>query len=320
MNQEPTPTQPLSHSTTQPLVSVIMNCYNGEKYLREAIDSVYAQTYRNWEIIFWDNKSTDKSAEIAKGYDDRIKYFRGEKNVRLYHARNLAISKATGEYVAFLDCDDIWLPNKLEKQVVMLENNRELMLIFSNYFSLNEAEQTKRLANNYDSGYYSFEDNLYDYKVGILTAIVRKESINKLDYIFDETLSYSGDYDFFMRILIGNLSYYMAEPLAIRRAHDDNYSVKADQIENKNEILYVLDKFQNTIPEVKSKYLTAFNHMKRKIIYKKAYAYFMGANAVEIKGELSEYKYCNLSFFALYLFYCMPFSLYLLLKKVYKKL
>ena len=60
-----------------PLVSVIINCYNGEKYLREAIDSVIAQTYSNWEIIFWDNQSTDSSAEIVKSYnDDRIKYYR----------------------------------------------------------------------------------------------------------------------------------------------------------------------------------------------------------------------------------------------------
>ena len=55
----------------QPLVSVVMNCYNGQRYLRDAIDSVYAQTYRNWEIIFWDNASTDRTAEIAHSYDDK---------------------------------------------------------------------------------------------------------------------------------------------------------------------------------------------------------------------------------------------------------
>ena len=59
----------------QPLVSVIMNCYNGQKYLKEAIDSIYKQTYKNWEIIFWDNFSKDASAKIAKSYDYRVKYF-----------------------------------------------------------------------------------------------------------------------------------------------------------------------------------------------------------------------------------------------------
>ena len=296
-------------------VSVIMNCFNGEKYLAEAIETVYSQTYKNWEIIFWDNASKDKSAEIAGSYDEKLKYFRGDKNVKLYHARNFAISKATGEYIAFLDCDDLWLPGKLAKQVGMLKKNRELMLIFSNYFTLNEAKQTKRLGNNYGPGYYSFEDNLYDYKVGILTAIVRKESINNLDHIFDETLSYSGDYDFFMRILIDNLSYYMAEPLAIRRAHDDNYSLISDRNENRNEILYVLDKLQKTIPEIKTKYLTAFNYTKRKIILKKAYSYFMGPNAAEVRDDISQYKYSNLRFFTLYLVCCIPYYIYIFFKQ-----
>ena len=58
-----------------PFVSVIINCYNSEKFLREAIDSVYSQTYKNWEIIFWDNQSTDESAKIAKSYDEKIIYF-----------------------------------------------------------------------------------------------------------------------------------------------------------------------------------------------------------------------------------------------------
>ena len=78
--------------TEQPLVSVIMNCFNGEKYLREAIDSVQAQTYENWELIFWDNQSTDVSAGIVKSFDDpRIYYFYAPKHTHLYEARNYAI-------------------------------------------------------------------------------------------------------------------------------------------------------------------------------------------------------------------------------------
>ena len=101
----------------QPLVSVIMNCYNGEKYLREAIDSVYAQTYKNWEIIFWDNASTDTSAEITNTYDSKLRYFKGEKTIALGAARNKALEKCSGEYISFLDVDDMWIEEKLELQV-----------------------------------------------------------------------------------------------------------------------------------------------------------------------------------------------------------
>jgi len=75
------------------LVSIIINCYNGEEYLSEALNSVYSQTYKNWEIIFWDNCSIDKSSIIAKSYGHKLKYYKSEFNTTLGEARNLAIQK-----------------------------------------------------------------------------------------------------------------------------------------------------------------------------------------------------------------------------------
>ena len=106
----------------QPLVSIIINCYNGETYLKECIESVLSQTYKNWEIIFWDNKSKDKSAEIFKKYkDERFKYFYSNEHTSLYKARNLAMKMSTGDYIAFLDTDDLWDSNKLETQISILK-------------------------------------------------------------------------------------------------------------------------------------------------------------------------------------------------------
>lgn len=109
----------------KPLVSVIMNCYNGEKYLREAIDSIYAQTYPNWEIIFWDNASADSSGEIARCYDEKLKYYRSSQTTLLGKARVLATHKADGDYLAFLDVDDIWHEDKLIKQINQFEKNEQ---------------------------------------------------------------------------------------------------------------------------------------------------------------------------------------------------
>jgi len=117
-----------------PEVSVIMNCLNCAKFLREAIDSVYAQNYQDWEIILWDNASTDNSADIAKSYDSKLRYFRGEHTIPLGYARNMALEKANGTYVAFLDCDDLWLPEKLETQIELLKKNPEVALVFSNSY------------------------------------------------------------------------------------------------------------------------------------------------------------------------------------------
>ena len=99
-----------------PLVSVIMNVRNGAAFLREALDSVLAQSFKDWELIVWDDCSTDDSAQIVSQYrDDRIRYFLSPEDTPLGRARDRAIRQARGEWLAFLDQDDVWLPHKLEK-------------------------------------------------------------------------------------------------------------------------------------------------------------------------------------------------------------
>ena len=107
-----------------PKVSVIINCYNGEEYLHECMKSIEMQTYQDYEIIFWDNCSTDNSADIAKSYN-KVAYFRGEELIPLGEARNKALECANGEYVAYIDCDDLWEKTKLEQQVKELENDKK---------------------------------------------------------------------------------------------------------------------------------------------------------------------------------------------------
>ena len=113
----------------KPLVSVIMNCYNGEEFLSEAINSVLSQTYDNWELIFWDNLSSDKSKEIFSNFkDDRLKYKLSDKHTNLSEARIKAINASQGDLIAFLDVDDFWKEDKLEKQVSLFDDQT---IIFS---------------------------------------------------------------------------------------------------------------------------------------------------------------------------------------------
>ena len=119
----------------QPLISIIINCFNGEKYLAEALNSVLAQTYENWEIVFWDNKSTDKSAEIFQNYkDDRFKYYCADSHARiLYKARKEALKKTKGDFIAFVDVDDWWVPDKLEKQILLFQDSK-VGLVYGNFW------------------------------------------------------------------------------------------------------------------------------------------------------------------------------------------
>ena len=121
---------------SQPLISAIIIFLNGEAFMREAIESVFAQTYRNWELLLVDDGSTDQSAEIAKEYAERyagkVTYLEhpGHWNLGMSAARNLGIKAAKGKYIAFLDCDDIWLPAMLAEQVAMMEAQPEAGMVY----------------------------------------------------------------------------------------------------------------------------------------------------------------------------------------------
>lgn len=105
-------------------VSIIMNVRNGASFLRQALDSVMAQAFEDWELIVWDDRSTDDSSRIiAEYHDQRIRYFLSPEETPLGEARNSAIRQAKGEWLAFLDQDDVWLPRKLQQQMALADNH-----------------------------------------------------------------------------------------------------------------------------------------------------------------------------------------------------
>ena len=106
------------------LVSIIMPSYNTEDYIKGTIESVLAQTYLNWELLIVDDCSTDNTDEVVAGFTDpRIRYIKNEKNSGAAESRNRAIREAKGKWIAFLDSDDLWMPEKLEKQICFMEEN-----------------------------------------------------------------------------------------------------------------------------------------------------------------------------------------------------
>ena len=122
---------PNTAASKKPLVSAIVNFFNEEKFLQEAIESIFAQTYDNWELLLADDGSTDASPEIAlryaESYPEKVRYLDHphHHNRGASAARNLGIHKANGDYIALLDADDVWLPNKLERQVDIMESQRQ---------------------------------------------------------------------------------------------------------------------------------------------------------------------------------------------------
>ena len=216
-----------------PLVTIIMNCYNGEKYLHESISSVINQKYKNWELIFWDNRSHDNSRKIVKSFNDiRIKYFLAKKFTNLHKARNLALKKAKGKYISFLDTDDLLLENKLLLQVKKLEEIK-LSFIYSNCYLRNDNTFLKKKKYMYKKlleGHIS-EKLLIDFQVALPTILIKKNIIN--NFLFNERYKIVGDRDLIMRISLKEKFCCINTPLATYRIHSNNFSGKNKLLEIK---------------------------------------------------------------------------------------
>jgi glycosyltransferase involved in cell wall biosynthesis len=196
VNTEPLQINHEKNQKDYPLVSVIINCYNGERYLKEAIESVMKQTYENWEIIYWDNRSTDSSLKIANSINcNKLKCYLAPEHTNLNSARNLAIKECSGKFIAFLDADDIWQSNKLELQIPLFEDP-DVAFVFSNFYIFYEYFHLPKRHLAYrrelPTGYI-LEDLFEWLTVGLLTLIVRKNFIKDLDSPFDPRYDVIGD-------------------------------------------------------------------------------------------------------------------------------
>lgn len=166
---------------SQPLVSVIMPCYNMEKYISDSIVSVQRQTYPHWELLIVDDASTDGTVAVIESHcqqDDRIHFTAKTQHSGIADSRNLCIKMAQGHYLAFLDADDVWLPTKLEAQVrFMLE--REVGFSYSSYDCIDENGQllNKTVQAMDDLNYEAYLRNTI---IGCSTVMVNTNVVGKV--------------------------------------------------------------------------------------------------------------------------------------------
>ena len=213
----------------KPEISIIMNCHNGEKFLAEAINSVLNQTYKNWELIFWNNSSSDQSEKIFKSFKDkRLRYFYTSKKVSLYVSRNAAIKKTKGNFVAFLDVDDTWLPNKLKLQLEKFKD-KKVGLVYGKFLKYNKDSLFRKkqfiTKQNLPEGYIT-KNLLKNYPVGLLTIMIRKKFIQKEKEIFKVKYNYLGDLDFVLRFSLKYKFAAVQECIGVYRQHNSQMQKK----------------------------------------------------------------------------------------------
>ncbi|WP_298515431.1 glycosyltransferase [uncultured Kordia sp.] len=207
----------------EPLVSVITPTYNTEAFISETIDSVRAQSYTNWEMVIVDDASSDATVDILKKYaasDSRIKVHILETNSGAAIARNTAIENASGDYIAFLDADDLWKPEKLTKQIAFMQE-KDIAVCFSSYELMDE--QGKSLGKMIKAlPKVNFSKMLKSNYVGNLTGIYNAEKLGK---VYMPNIRKRQDWALWLTLIkkVG-FAYSLEEPLAKYRVRENSIS------------------------------------------------------------------------------------------------
>ena len=273
-----------------PEVSVIINCFNEAPHLRDTLDSVFAQTLQDWEIVFWDNASTDGSGEIAANYGERVRCFRSDTMVPLGRARELAYDQTRGKYIAILDADDQWLPRKLESQVALLQADPRLGMVYCDAISFDEKKDRHRLfkhAPPYRGNV--FRQLIIANFICTSTTIFRREALDQLGSAFDAKYTRAQDHHLALKIAYQFPIDYVDEPLARWRINGAAKPWKQGLASRAEELERSLEDFLDTYPEVKTNYAPELKSFYKILDYEYGVAAWQKGERSEARGRLSRH-------------------------------
>ncbi len=259
-----------SLNASPPVVSVIMNCYNSAQTLEASLLSVLKQTFDNFEIIFFDNGSSDASFSIAQSYsrkDSRLQCTLYQERTSLGEARNRAIALARGQFLAFLDCDDLWEPQKLALQVAYMQAHLNVDLLCTDTQNFSKTSRMQRFfATSQPERGAVFGSLVRRQWIALSSAMLRmsalqnidnKDSLPRLDdniiCYFDQNLSLCEEAEIFYRVAYHGHCDYLPELLTYRRVHSG--CISFTQFERWHvETRYMADKLQVLYPQIKKEH------------------------------------------------------------------
>lgn len=235
-----------------PTVSINLCCYNSEKYLRETLDSIVNQTYKDWELVIINDGSTDATETIINEYIERgfpiIYHY--QNNHGLGYSRNEALKRSKGQFVAFIDHDDVWLPEKLKKQIKFFEDC-SIGFVYCNaiYFSDTSDYAFNLYKMKTQPSGSIFKDLLKRYFLCLSTIVIRRDVITRLSEMFDERLHLCEEADLVLRVAYKWHAGYVNEPLCRYRMHENSSSVIRKGLYPK-ENLIILNKLIEMYPDL----------------------------------------------------------------------
>ncbi len=261
-------------------VSVVIPAYNKAELTVKSVESVLKQTYKNIELIVVDDGSTDNTAQLLKPYTDKIKYVY-KKNSGACSARNLGISLAQGEYIGLLDCDDLYLPRKLELSVKFLEEHPDYGFVHSAAYFVDDRDNILRsFSHRLSRQNLLVRDLLLRDFICNSTVVVRKNCFDKTGG-FDETIFTPGDWDMWLRLAENYKAGYINEPLVYYRISSSYNFKHIEQVKKEESI--VLEKSFSRNPCLP---LGLKNKAFSNLYYRSALSYLLTGNFKRAKEEL----------------------------------
>ena len=276
------------------------------------MESVFAQTYQDWEIIFWDNASTDKSAEIAKSYGEKVKYFCSEKTTKLAAARNKAFAVASGEYLAILDVDDLWLPKKLEKQVALMDGDSSLGFTYNDTMYFNDHGDIFYVFSSYSPKRGHIFGSLLETVQGYMSSeaiMFRSSVLTEFSPIFHEKFHAATDYDLLLRIAYKYKVDYVPEVLSKWRDHISSGTSVA-RVEVPTDNLILLEDLKKDFPEIKTKYAGEIKIFIMKQHYLFAHAFWKAGDRAKALQHLKPYLADSKCLITFILINFLPYNLF----------
>ncbi len=295
---------------SSPLVSIIMNCYNASATLQEALDSVLAQSYTAWEIIFFDSASTDDSLRIARAFAHALneKAQTGQEcgimhciahaqRVVLGEARSRAIRCAQGQYIAFLDCDDVWMPQKLALQVACLQRQPHMDIVCTDteFFSTDKSTQGAYLFKTAQPARGHVFAALVQRQWMVLSSVMlraqalriwqQKTALLGHTGVFDPCLQMAADADVFYRLAYAGQCDFIAQVLTRRRIHEQNITLQ--QWEKwPVETRFILEKLRRVCDNFDENFPHVVHTLTQRALFQEAVALWRQGRAKDARAVL----------------------------------
>jgi len=286
------------------MVSILMNCWNGEEYLEESIESVFNQSFSDWEIVFIDNCSNDKSAEIAMSFGKKVKYYKTPYKMTLGEARAFGVDKCQSQYLMYLDVDDRYRENTVDTLFNAIHGSNYLV-VYSGHRNIDSKGRIIGKYNPLCKEGYIFDNLLRQFDIPTSSLIMNLKMYEKSGQTYDKAVVVSAEYNHYLRLAVSHKFKCINGELTDYRIHSRGLTNEraADLYKDR---ISTLESIIKEYPEVFAKYPVGFKEAYARADYYKMRDYLSLEDIFSARKIIKPHIFLSFRYFAVYIILFMP--------------